>query len=158
MSARWNIEKVKNARARPRNPNPKDEEQQETLPEILTKGLEIADHGHDIETVGSKPEEVTGRNFRITEPLLEKYGRTEGCPGCEARILGKYQITSGSMRKHTEACRTRIEHQMVGTEDSVRIRRKINTERKDEAVTQEEDEAEEEKQAMDEEIENTEEF
>ena len=37
MSARWNIEKVKKVRAKPRNPNPKDEEQLEALPERLTK-------------------------------------------------------------------------------------------------------------------------
>ena len=40
-SVRWNIEKVKSIRARPRHPNPKDDEQEETLPERLTKGIEI---------------------------------------------------------------------------------------------------------------------
>ena len=37
MSVRWSTEKIKNVRARPRNPNPKDDEQDETLPERLTK-------------------------------------------------------------------------------------------------------------------------
>ena len=71
--------------------------------------------------MGKKAEEVTGRNFRITESLLEKYGRTDGCPGCEASLLGEYSKLSGSARRHTDECRARIESQMVGTEDNIRI-------------------------------------
>ena len=54
MPARWNIEKVANVRARPRNPNPQDDEQQEALPERLTRGLEITENGNEIEPIGSQ--------------------------------------------------------------------------------------------------------
>ena len=82
------------------------------------------ENGDDLEPIGRKEVEVTGRNFRITEMLLEKYGRTEGCPGCEARVLGDYKMTSGSLRRHTDECRARLESQMKDTEDDVRIRKK----------------------------------
>ena len=124
MPVRWNIEKVKKVRARPRYPNPKDEDQEEALPDRLTIGIEITEHGDELEPIGRRVKEVTGRNFRITEPLLEKYGRAEGCAGCEASLLGDYRKISGSARRHTEACRAIIEAQMVGTEDNIKIRRR----------------------------------
>ncbi len=69
MSGRWNTEKVKKVRARPLNPNPQDDEQTETLPERLTKGMEITERGDELEHVGKKEEEFVGRTFRITETL-----------------------------------------------------------------------------------------
>ena len=150
MTVRWNADKVKKVRARPRNPNPKDEDQQETLPERLTRGMEIGENGDKIEPVGKKPEAVKGRDFRITAPLLERHGRTEGCLGCEASIIGLGQ------RPHTEECRKRFEREMEGTKDEVRIRRKVRPELDEDMSLEDfykrglEDEAEEEDEEMEE--------
>ena len=141
MSVRWSKEKIQKVRARPRNPNPVDEEQTEPLPERLTRGMEIEDNGDELESVGKKSEEIVGRTFRITESLLEKYGRTEGCSGCEATLLGDYHQLSGSARRHTDECRARIITMMEGTEDNVRIRRKVQQAAE---KNKEEEEAEEE--------------
>ena len=70
---RWDTEKIKKIRARPRNPNPQDDEQTETLPERLNKGMEIVENGDELTPIGKKEEELVGRTFRITESLLEKY-------------------------------------------------------------------------------------
>ena len=39
------------------------------------------------------------RNFRITEDIIEKYGYTGGCPGCEAMNRGD------EPKNHSENCR-----------------------------------------------------
>ena len=92
--------------------------------------MEIVENGDDIEITGRKKseEEIVERTFRITEGLLEKYGRTEGCSGCEATIIAEYHKLSGSARRHTDECRVRTISQMEGTEDNVRIRRKVRPE------------------------------
>ena len=46
-------------------------------------------------------EEPEPRRKYLTQRLLDKYGRTPGCPGCQAR--------GGVRRAHTEACRKRLE-------------------------------------------------
>ena len=54
-------------------------------------------------------EEVARRDFRISNRILEKYGHTPGCIGCEAALGG----TAMCKRLHTEACRSRIEKRML---------------------------------------------
>ena len=58
------------------------------------------------ETPIQEPEKVLVRDFRITIEILEKFGYTQGCAGCEARRL------KTEHRNHTAACRDRLEGQM----------------------------------------------
>ena len=53
------------------------------------------------------------RSFRITERLLERYGRTPGCIGCEHIPSG----APGDHRGHTAECRQRIREAMIQDED-----------------------------------------
>ena len=46
------------------------------------------------------------RDFRITADLLEKFGYTADCAGCEAKILGT------DHRNHSAECRARLEKKM----------------------------------------------
>ncbi len=48
------------------------------------------------------------RDFRITEAMLEKFGYTPGCPGCDAK-----QGAPGRHRPHTQECRAYIEQCLV---------------------------------------------
>ena len=43
------------------------------------------------------------REFRITDKLLEKYGLTDYCKGCVAKVMGD------ASRPHTQECRDRME-------------------------------------------------
>ena len=52
------------------------------------------------------PEPLT-RRMPITYKEIEKYGYTEGCPGCEAKKRGDV-----ARRGHSERCRKRIEEKM----------------------------------------------
>ena len=45
----------------------------------------------------------------LRKKILDKYGRTAGCPGC----LG--------IGQHTEECRARIEQEMVDKGDAIKI-------------------------------------
>ena len=51
--------------------------------------------------------EPTARRRGITQIELEKYGFTEGCPGCIAKQRGEV-----AKKGHSEACRKRIENLM----------------------------------------------
>ena len=63
--------------------------------------------------VARTEEEVVGRNFRITNRILENYGHTPGCIGCEAALAGG----SRGRKEHTDACRNRIENKMLEDPD-----------------------------------------
>ena len=51
--------------------------------------------------------EPMARRRGITQTELEKYGFTEGCPGCIAKQRGEV-----AKKGHSEACRKRIENLM----------------------------------------------
>ena len=55
--------------------------------------------------------EVNMRRFRITIPMLNKHGYTEGCEGCRFKQAGL-----DATRAHSEACRKRLA-EALGTED-----------------------------------------
>ena len=95
-----------------------------------------------------------GRNFRITESLPEKHGRTEGCPGCEADTLGESHRISGSARRHIDECRASLVSQMTGTEDNVRIRRRVRQSEEEGHIGNVDEKPEEEDEAMAEEEES----
>ena len=66
---------------------------------------ENADQGHEV------------RRMRITPKLLEQYGFTEGCAGCQFKRAGLSES-----RGHTEACRARIWEALNGDEAGKRHR------------------------------------
>ena len=53
------------------------------------------------------------RDFRSTDAVLDKYGETPGCVGCQAKLEGKGQ------RGHTKDCRDRIEKAMAAAEEDL---------------------------------------
>ena len=63
-------------------------------------------------TIQQKDELESGRRAKrvyLRQNILDKYGRTAGCPGC----LG--------IGQHTEECRARIEQEMVDKGDAIKI-------------------------------------
>ena len=57
------------------------------------------------------PREIDIRRFRITDQILEKYGMSDNCPGCEYKAAGR------NHRAHSEHCRKRIFDRII--EDDV---------------------------------------
>ena len=104
-SERWSAEAVRAMRATPNVPNPKDIDQRDPLPARDAKRKDDAARGQDL----PEPEVRDGehRDFRITEKLLEKYGHTEGCPGCHHKRAGL------DHRQHTAECRQRLEKAII---------------------------------------------
>ena len=63
-------------------------------------------------------EDKTVRDFKITRQVLQKYGYSDHCVGCDAALYGK-------KRGHTTMCRKRLEEAMKTDEvDQQRIRRR----------------------------------
>ena len=63
-------------------------------------------------------EDKTVRDFKITLPVLQKYGYSDHCVECDAALFGK-------KRGHTTMCRKRLEEAMKADEvDQERIRRR----------------------------------
>ena len=60
------------------------------------------------------PEPLT-RRMPITHKEIEKYGYTDGCPGCDAKKRGEV-----ARRGHSEKCRRRIEGKMKEDEEGRR--------------------------------------
>ena len=63
-------------------------------------------------TIQPKDELASGRRAKILhirQSILDKYGRTTGCPGCVVN------------RQHTKECRARIEQEMVDKSDAVKL-------------------------------------
>ena len=110
-SDRWDAKALGDVKARPKMPNPKDEEQAEALPERLTKRVELGVQGEDIDMPRDKPKDIQIRDFKISKKLLEKHGHTHGCKGCEA-------ARRGGIRNHDLQCRRRLEELMKNDEAS----------------------------------------
>ena len=101
---RWNAQAVKEIRATPDVPNPKDEKQTEPKTERDTQGVDFgARGGQELPKQKTKHEQDLKREFRITDKLLEKYGPTDYCKGCVAKVMGD------ASRPHTQECRDRME-------------------------------------------------
>ena len=103
MSDRWNPEVIRNLRATPRQPNPRNPEQERIMPERLTKQIAVEDTGVDIPQPNDRPYEFRARDFKITKAILQKFGFSDDCKGCEAAMLGT------PARVHSEECRKRLE-------------------------------------------------
>ena len=97
-----------------------------------TKGLDVGGDGSKLteiqvqERTWPKP-----RDFRISYEILQKFGYTKNCGGCEARSLGMEH------RSHTQECRMRLKSKMkedtkmqqtMQTKHNERIRREMHDE------------------------------
>ena len=119
-SERWNGEAVKQIRATPDAPNPRDLTQTDPRSERETKGLDFgARGGQDLPRQRVQVQPDLKREFRITERLLMEYGFTAGCQGCEAKLMGQ------ANRLHSHECRARLEEAMraAGPDEEVLERR-----------------------------------
>ena len=110
-SERWSEEAINKIVATPDAPNPKDPSQTEPKgPRETDRKGARREGGHELPEVPVRRDEGLVREFRITDKLIEKYGFTPGCPGCEAKIDGTTRAG------HTQACRRRIETAMANDE------------------------------------------
>ena len=106
MKDRWDVKHVKEIMARPRLPNPKDPDQLGVKSERLSKGVRIDEDGSRLERTKTAIQVPQTRDFLISEKVLDKYGYTEGCDGCDAVVLEHGQ------RPHSAACRSNIERRI----------------------------------------------
>ena len=113
---KWSAEAIEAIVATPDVPNPKDETQRDLRSERNTKGLDFgAKGGHELPRQRTQHEPGLTRNFRIGNRLLEKYGVTPGCKGCEAKLAGD------DAKPHSAECRARIEDAMLKDDEEAGI-------------------------------------
>ena len=106
---RWSGDQIRKIIASPRAPNPGDKDQESAQPPRLTRaadpgggcGMDLPDAVQD-----ELQYRLVYRNFKITKQLVEKFGMTDGCKGCEGQIVGV-------RRAHSAECRDRIEQAMA---------------------------------------------
>ena len=85
---RWQASRVKEIKATPRRPNPREPEDQELTTEKETSVREL-NQDEKMEEVQTKvPKEMRRRNFKITKYILEKHGYSTNCIGCDAVLSG----------------------------------------------------------------------
>ena len=116
---RWKYESIKGIVATPRNPNPKDDSQLSIESERDTKGARV--EIEKLPEVETDDRQNAKRDFKITKLVLDKFGTTDGCPGCFANQVG-------GRRSHTTECRSRLESRMNENEqygDRIQRRNKI---------------------------------
>ena len=88
-------------------PNPKDDSQKDPRSERNTRGLDFgASGGQLLPRQCVRHEPGLNRNFRINNRILEKYGPTMGCKGCENKMTGD------DARPRSSQCRARLEELM----------------------------------------------
>ena len=114
-SDRWNVDAVKAMQASPRVPNPENLRQAEVMLECLTKKIEVEGDGSKIQEEVRRFQEFKFRELKITKGILEKFGFSDNCKGCEAAASG----TDG--RRHTDDCRQRLE-QLIRDDEVLRVR------------------------------------
>ena len=101
---KWNVERVKAVKGRPRAPDP-NKEGDDRIP----VSVHIPQAQGQPPQEPQAPEELTRRIY-IKKTDVETYGKTPGCPGCESMGRG------GKAKNHTETCRNRLEEEMKKTE------------------------------------------
>ena len=115
---RWHPTNIMLVKATPRCPAPSSKN-----PEKLQARAADDEHGRAIkrdktehhgaeaaeklDEVDTRDDDHSKRNFRITEDLLNKYGRTPGCAGCY-----HIPVSLGDHRPHAPECRGRIRDAM----------------------------------------------
>ena len=112
---RWNGKAIQEIVASPKAPNPKDKDQVQVLPERLTRGADPGGgDGVDLPEVEAIDQKFLVRDFKITKKIIEKFGMTPGCDGCEGNL-------TGMRRRHSNVCRRRMEEEM-GKDEALEAR------------------------------------
>ena len=125
---RWSAIAIKNIVATQDMPNPKDDSQKHPRSERNTRSLDFgASGGQFLPKQGVRHELALNRNFRINSRILEKYGPTMGCKGCEDKMTGD------DARPHSSECRARLEEQMRGDDVEAEIIARRNDKREQRA-------------------------
>ena len=115
-SERWSKKAIEEIVATPDAPNPTDPNQRMVKGARETKGADVeGTGGQDLPKVPVRHEVGLTREFKITDRLLQKFGFTPGCNGCEAKIDG------GVKTAHSAECRRRLEAEMVMDENAKEI-------------------------------------
>ena len=85
-------------------------------PQDSTEGADTTEMDGEaiVPEVETEEMETSRRDFRITKQVIDKYGHTLGCKGCDAHRQGK-------CRDHSKVCRKRIADQMIA-DDVLRSR------------------------------------
>ena len=142
---RWNAERVLQIAGTPRNPAPSSKEPETLDSHVVDDGEADAGRHHRAERrderanveqqarpdSGAKIEIPSGRDgdracreLRITHILLNKYGYTPECDGCDFKLAG-----SDSHRQHSTVCRQRIYAELmqdeVGAASIERVRQRF---------------------------------
>ena len=102
ITERWSANAVEAIKTTPRHPNPRDEDQRDIRTEEATMVIDVGGDGAQVPEADTEELDKQLRDFKITKVLLEKFGYTDLCPGCEGSILGK-------RRTHTKKCRETLE-------------------------------------------------
>ena len=117
VDARWSAEHIVAIKATPRIPNPREPGEHKLKTERDPQIKRMDPEKVIVPPEVQPPREFRRRDFRITKLLLERYGFSADCKGCEGMLDGK----RGHM--HTKECRDRIETaREADPEDNQRIR------------------------------------
>ena len=103
-------DQLKAMQASPRDPNPENLRQAKVMPERLMEKFEVEGDGSKIQEQVRRFEEFKFCEFKITKGILEKFGFSDNCKGCEA-----------DARRHTDDCRQRLE-QLIRDDEVLRVR------------------------------------
>ena len=117
---RWDGDAITTMMGTPQRPNP--EKAGLHIPTRIAP--KVGDPGSGVAPGGVAPGENEGipeampipdpltRRMPITHKEIEKYGYTDGCPGCDAKKRGEV-----ARRGHSEKCRRRIEEALRNDEE-----------------------------------------
>ena len=110
---RWSSDAIFNVRSKPRRPNP-DDDSAEPRAQNAQVDSEARICGEGL----GRPETADGtkvpRELKINTRLMEKFGFTNGCPGCIHK-----QLDLDDHRPHSLKCRRRFYELMKNDEDEV---------------------------------------
>ena len=106
---RWDVEAIKEIVATPSVPNPGNMRQKEIMIESQTIRLDLGGDGSNTPQAEAEEAEKQLRDFKITKSMLEKYGFSGRCPGCEGALSGKRRV-------HVPHCRKRLEEALMADE------------------------------------------
>ena len=101
-----------------REPRPRQERQRPREDVDMESKIDssVENSGVGLEAPEARTRQDEIREFRINDRLLEKYGYTEGCVGCEYKQAGV-----SDHRGHTQACRARLRNAMEGDAEDKEI-------------------------------------
>ena len=127
---RWDSQAIESIKATPRCPNPKDASQGRAESQRDTKGAgeeqlaeEVKGEGNDLPPTEHMDKEAVPREFRITNDMVNKYGFTVGCRGCEHIRDGRWRTG------HSVHCRKRIEDRIRSEDGGDKCLRKRDEKR-----------------------------